>query len=297
MPRHVLTIKDLGEEACWLLVQQAIGIPDAKARSDFMTERVAMLIFTRRSLAERLCVTAAVRQMGGFTVYEGKLGTWHTEIRDYQRQMMTVFDYYLDCMYIYGLPVGSWDMKNANVAFPVINAGSPDAHPAHALADIACMLRASRYLKGVTAGWLGCDNGTLHSLIEATVWFPFALRVALPPHLDPTPLKEKAQRLQTPVTFVETPEEAVRGVDYIFAGCRGSVSEDDSGLWHLDGALMRKANPDARVLLSAAPVEAIPVDKDILSSKASFLVRQAEHRLRVHKRILHWVFMENEREI
>ena len=24
MPRHVLTIKDLGESACWLLVQQAI---------------------------------------------------------------------------------------------------------------------------------------------------------------------------------------------------------------------------------------------------------------------------------
>ena len=24
MPRHVLTIKDLGEKACWLLVQQAI---------------------------------------------------------------------------------------------------------------------------------------------------------------------------------------------------------------------------------------------------------------------------------
>ena len=44
MPRHVLTIKDLGESACWLLVQQAIGIPDAKLRTDFMTERVAVLI-------------------------------------------------------------------------------------------------------------------------------------------------------------------------------------------------------------------------------------------------------------
>lgn len=297
MPRHVLTIKDLGEEACWLLVQQAIGIPDAKARTDFMTERVAVLIFAQQSLAERLCVTAAVRQMGGFTVYEGNQGVWHVEMRDYQRQFMSVFDYFVDCMYTYGLPVGSWDMENANVQFPVINAGSPDAHPAHALADIACMLRASRYLNGVTAAWLGCDNGTLHSLIEATAWFPFALRVALPPHLDPAPLQAKVQRLQTPVTFVETPEEAVRGAGYVFAGCRGGMSEDDSGLWHLDAALMRKADSDARVLLSASPVEAIPVDEDILSGEASFLVRQAEYRLRVHKRILHWVFLDNERMI
>ena len=50
MPRHVLTIKDLGENACWLLVQQAIGTPDAKARTDFMTERVAVLIFAQQSL-------------------------------------------------------------------------------------------------------------------------------------------------------------------------------------------------------------------------------------------------------
>lgn len=51
------------------------------------------------------------------------------------------------------------------------------------------------------------------------------------------------------------------------------------------------------MLLSASPVEAIPVDQDILSSKASFLVQQSEYRLRVHKRILHWVFLDNERMI
>ena len=129
MPRHVLTIKDLGENACWLLVQQAIGTPDAKARTDFMTERVAVLIFAQQSLSERLCVTAAVRQMGGFTVYEGEQGAWRMELNDYQEHLMPIFGYYLDCLYTYGLPVNTWDMRTANVNFPVINAGSPDAHP------------------------------------------------------------------------------------------------------------------------------------------------------------------------
>lgn len=294
MPRHVLTIKDLGENACWLLVQQAIGTPDAKARTDFMTERVAVLIFAQQSLSERLCVTAAVRQMGGFTVYEGEQGAWRMELNDYQEHLMPIFGYYLDCLYTYGLPVNTWDMRTANVNFPVINAGSPDAHPAHALADIACMLRASRYLQGVTASWLGCANGTLHSLIAATAFFPFALRVALPTHLDPAPLKAVVDKLQTPVTFVETPEEAVKDANFVFAGCRGGMSAEDVGSWRLDAALMSKANPDVRLLLSASPVEAIPVDQKILSSPASWLVRQAEYRLRVHKRILHWVFLDNE---
>ncbi|WP_298034896.1 ornithine carbamoyltransferase [uncultured Desulfovibrio sp.] len=295
MPRHVLTIRDLGESTCWLLVHQAIGIPDAKLRTDFMTERVAVLIFAQHSLPERLCVTAAVRQMGGFTVYEGEQqGAWRVELNEYQEHLMPIFGYYMDCLYAYGLPVSTWDMRAANVNFPVINAGSPDAHPAHALADIACMLRSSRYLQGVTAGWLGCANGTLHSIIEATAWFPFSLRVALPPHVDPAPLQAMVDRLKTPVTFMDTPEEAVKGVNFVFVGCRGGMSGEDIGPWRLDAELMSKADPDARLLLSASPVEAIPVDRKVLSSPTSQLVRQSEYRLRVHKRILHWVFQDGE---
>ena len=96
-------------------------------------------------------------------------------------------------------------------------------------------------------------------------------------------------KLQTPVTFVETPEEAVKDANFVFAGCRGGMSAEDVGSWRLDAALMSKANPDVRLLLSASPV-----DQKILSSPASWLVRQAEYRLRVHKRILHWVFLDNE---
>ena len=42
------------------------------------------------------------------------------------------------------------------------------------------------------------------------------------------------------------------------------------------------------------PVAAIGVDDSILASKASLLVQQAEYRLRVHKRMLHWVFLDND---
>ena len=67
MPRHVLTLNDLGEEGSWLLVQQARGIPDAKGRTDFMTERTAVLLFAQDSFAERLCVSAALRQKFALT--------------------------------------------------------------------------------------------------------------------------------------------------------------------------------------------------------------------------------------
>ncbi|MDO5484232.1 MAG: ornithine carbamoyltransferase [Desulfovibrionaceae bacterium] len=295
--RHVLTIKDLGEETCWLLVQQAMGIPDAKSSTDFMAERVALLVFAQSSLAERMCVTAAVRQMSGSTIYQGTDGSWRREVMEYQEHLMPIFGYYVDCLYTYGLPVSKWEMNREEIRFPVINAGSPDAHPAHVLADIACMLRASRTLEGVTAAWIGCNNGTLHSLIEAMAWFPFSLRVALPPHLEVSGFKEAVQRMGHAVSFVETPEEAIRDANFVFAGCRGEMDTAQAGAWKLDRRLMGLARPNAGLLLSASPIEAIPLERELLASPTSLLTRQAENRLRVHKRILHWVFQENEQDI
>ena len=291
MARNVLTIRELGSETSWMLVQQAIGIPDAKLQSDFMTEKVALLAFARHSLPERLCVTAAVRQMGGTTIFEGSsTGDWHQEVSTFQEHLMPIFGYYLDCLYTYALPVTTWNVSEADVHFPIINAGSPDAHPAHALADIACMLRLSRHLEGVTAAWVGCANGTLHSLIEATAWFPFALRVAVPRQFDISGLEARAARAGSHVAFVETPEEAVKDVNFVFAGYRGDMGAVEQAGWGITPELMARALPEARLLLCASPVRAIPVSPAVLSSRASLLVRQAEYRLRVHKRILHWVF-------
>ncbi len=292
MPRCVLTIRDLGEEACWLLVQQALGMPGAKIQSDFMASKVALLIWAAPSLPERLCVSAAVRQMGGATVYEGdSCGPWRQELDHFQEHLLPIFGYYLDCMYVHGIPAAKWDAASGVLHFPVINAGSPDAHPAHALADIACMLKLTRDLKGVTCAWIGCANGTLYSLLESTRWFPFALRIALPNASDKELLRKRAEDLGTQVSFVDEPLKAVCDASFIFAGCRSGVASEALSAWRISPALMAAAGPDARLILSSTPIAAIPVDPVVLASPASQLKRQAEYRLRIHKRILHWVFL------
>ena len=270
MARHVLSLQDLGDSGSWLLVQQARGIPDARSHTDFMTERMAMLLFAQESLPERLCITAAVRQMGGSTLYQGTTGEWREELDQHQHQLMGVINYYVDCMYLYGFPARVWETREVEVEFSVINAGSPDGHPAHALADIACMLKYSKdKLMGVRIGWIGCTNGTLFSLIEGA-----------------------AARYGVTVDIAETPEEAAAGVNYLFAGCRSELDIHDEPHWRITEKLMEKAAPEAHVLLGSQPIRAIGVEKGLALSPRSLLLLQAENRLRVHKRLLHWVFLE-----
>ncbi len=287
MARYFYSVRQVGEEACWLIVQQALGIPDSKMQSDFMEDRIALLLFTRQSLPERMCVTAAVRQMGGSTMYEGASGgQWREEMSSFQKHLLPIFAYYLDCMYLYGFPTANVGADGPD--FPVINAGCEDAHPAHALADIACMLKLARYLKDVDAGWVGCPNGTLYSLIAATAWFPFNLRISMPPQVDATPIRAAAAGLN--VSFVDSPQKAVQDARFIFAGKKPDFSNEDLSAWTITPELMLCARDDARLLLSASPVRAIPIAPSVLDSPASLLTRQADYRLRVHKRILHWVF-------
>ena len=224
MGRNFLTIRELGEKNCWTLVQQAMGIPDAKMRTDFLTEKVGVLFFGEPSLPERLCVSAAFRQMGGAIIYEvdSSGDAWRRELHQHQAHLLPIFDFYLDCLYIYGIPVSAYRSSSANVDFPIINAGSHDAHPAHALADIAYMMKVSRYLNSFEVAWLGSPNGTLYSLIAAADWFPFSLKVAVPDGTDLTHLESLAAKSDK-VEIVPDIATAVRDVKFIFAGSRRGI--------------------------------------------------------------------------
>ena len=166
------------------------------------------------------------------------------------------------------------------------------------LADVACMLRYTRDdLTKARVGWLGCTNGTLFSLIEALRYFPFSLQVALPPLEDRPTLETYARHCGVKVDFVDTPQQAVEGCNFVYAGCRSGLDDELAQQWKVDDALLSHADQKARVLLGTSPMQAIEVASDILASPASLLLLQSENRLRVHKRLLHWVFLENERVI
>lgn len=292
MVRYMLELEDLGYETSWLLIQQVIGMPDPKMQSDFLTDKMALLLFFRPSMPERLCITAAVRQMSGTTVYQGNPDEgWAHEVQNFQELLMPIFDYYLDIIYFYGLPVQKLRQNIHTFNMPLINAGSPDAHPAHALADVACMLKYCKNLEGQEAAWIGCANGTLYSLIEAAAWFKFSVRISLPEKRDANSLVKKAASVNANISFASSPAEAVKNVNFIYAGWKGDLSEEELKIWTIDPKLMSLANDKARLLLCASPMRAINISPEVLS-KASVLTRQAEYRLRLHKRLLHWVLQK-----
>ena len=100
------------------------------------------------------------------------------------------------------------------------------------------------------------------------------------------------KEMKMDITFHETPEAAVKGCQFVYAGSsgRGVVPFDAIGNWTLTREIMAGAEADARVLLGTSPMNAIPIESEVLGSKNAMLLLQAENRLRVYKRMLHWLF-------
>lgn len=284
MPKRILRLTDLGYEGAWLLVQQACGIPDPRSRSSFMDNTTTLLFFAHDSLPERLCITAAVRQMGGYVVYVGP-GPWCEEVATYPRELSAIANVYMDVVYAYGFPLALLETTHEPTR-PLLNGGSPDGHPINALADIACIYHYTPSMNDITLGWVGCANGTLTSLVEGTEYFAYNLRVALPAGSPVPESLRKAEAEGKKVALVTTPEEAVRDAHYICAGCIGD-KHDTAPNWMISRELLSRANEKVRIMLSASPLCSTPIEKEVLRSKASLLERQGENRLRVNKRILH----------
>lgn len=290
MIRYMINLKELGFETSWLLIQQVMGMSDLKMHSDFLTDKIALMLFFRPSLPERLCITAAVRQMSGTTVYQSNPDEgWGHEMQNFQEQLMPIFAYYIDIVYCYGMPLQKLYQVLPNIQVPLINAGCRETHPAHALADVACMLKISKNLQDQKTAWIGCPNGTLYSLMEAASWFKFSLKISMPDNQNVSELMQKAASIDADISFTPKPEDAVKNADFIYAGWRGNLNDTELSIWRISSQLMRLASEKARLLLCASPIRAIDIAPEVLLSKASILTRQAEYRLRLHKRLLHWV--------
>lgn len=292
MARYIITLQALGKELAWMLLQQARGIPEAKFKDDFLDEKTFVLLFARPDLSERLCITAAIRQMSGHTVYMGPEEHWTESVSQFPRALLGSISYYMDGVIVHGLPTSSWMPEGNCIQFPVLNCGNMESHPAHALADIACMMRYSGDdLRKVRLAWIGAPTGALFSLMEATAYFPFAIQVALPQNAANIIIQEQAAKLKTDITFHETPVDAVQGCQFVMAGSsgQGRLSYEAVQAWSLNSDIMARAESDAHVLLGTNPMNCIPIEPAVLENRNSLVLLQSENRLRVYKRMLHWL--------
>ena len=253
------------------------------------------MIFDRPSTRTRVSFYVAMRELGGnvitLTGDEMQLGRGET-VADTAR----VLSRYVDAIMIRTLDHKILLELAAYATVPVINGLTKLSHPCQVLADVFTFEEKKGAIRGRTVAWTGDANNVLASWVHAAARFDFALKVATPSSLAPSPaLREWAKSSGAAITFTRDPEAAVAGADCVVTDTWVSMGDRDGKKRHnllkpyqVNRALMALAKPGAIFMHCLPAHRGEEVTDEVIDGPQSVVFDEAENRMHAQKGILAW---------
>lgn len=301
--RHFLTIPDLSVEELQQVLHRAVLLKANRlAKPALLKDKTVALVFQKPSMRTRVAFEVAVLELGGTVVYLGQddiqLGS-----REPAKDVVRVLSRYVHGIVLrtFGHSVAQEFARYAQV--PVINGLSDLVHPCQALADMMTLQEAFGRLQGLKVAYIGDGNNVLHSLAEACVRLGVSVSVAAPKGYEPDPsiwkaAQREAKRSGASLELSHLPKRAVKGADVIYTDVwvsMGQEKEREKRLkvfkgYQINAALLKQANPGARVLHCLPAHRGEEITDDVMEGKQSLIVNQAENRLHAHKALLEFLY-------
>jgi ornithine carbamoyltransferase len=185
---------------------------------------------------------------------------------------------------------------------PVINAGTDDHHPCHALAALLTLRRQFGYLDGLRLAYVGDGNNVAHSLMEAGALAGMQVIVATPHGYGPAhDVFAETSALAAvhggEIQVGHDPHAAVVAADAVYTDVWAPPGEDaererrleDLRPYRVDASLMRLASPHAVFMHSLPAHRGEEVAAEVIDGPASAVWEQATNGLPTEQALLHAV--------
>ncbi len=302
MPRHFMKIRDLGYSGAWRLIQRAKEMKDTRFRGQCMNGKVAALIFEKASTRTRVSFDVAVHQLGGSTIFmtpnESQLGR-----SEPLRDMSRVLSRYVDCLIVRTFGQEKLNELAEYASIPIINALTDQGHPCQLMADLLTIYELTPDFSKIRVAWIGDGNNMANSWIEAAMYFPFELFMAIAPGYEPDQqLLALALQSGAKIFLTDEPRLAVDGANYVYADVWASMGQEEEQAKRVEAfknfcvskELLANAAPDVKFMHCLPAHRGEEVTEEVMESSASIVWDEAENRLHAQKAILEWVFADSQ---
>jgi ornithine carbamoyltransferase len=301
-PRHFLDIDNFDTNTLREILDHAHAMKKtfakgASNRPKLAEGQVLAMLFDKPSTRTRVSFDVAMRQLGGETIVlnytDMQLGRGET-IGDTAR----VLSRYVDILMMRANAHETLVELAQNANVPVINGLTDRSHPCQIFADIMTLEEEKkRDVRTLNVVWVGdaCNN-VATSWVHAAVRFGFALKVACPPSLAPSPaLLAWAKDHGADIEVLRDPVEAVEGADCVVTDVWVSMGHNDKEArialltpYQVNAALMEKAGPDAIFMHCLPAQRGQEVTDEVIDGPQSVVFDEAENRLHAQRAILAW---------
>ena len=300
MTKHFSSIREAGKDIAHQLIKRAKEMKDARYRGTILDGKTVVLIFEKASTRTRLSFEVAVRQLGGTTIFmtpaESQLGR-SEPLSDTAR----VISRYNDGMVVRTFGQEKLEALMQYGSVPVVNALTDQGHPCQVMADILTIYERTPDFSKLRVAWIGDGNNMANSWIEAAMYFPFELTLAVPVGYEPDmKLFASAKEQGANISLSHDPKIAAVGAHYINTDVWASMGQEQeqrareeafSG-YCVDAELMALAAPGVKFMHCLPAHRGEEVTEEVIEGPGSIIFDQAENRLHLQKAVLEWVFSE-----
>ena len=295
---HFLNLSDLGPQGLLKILDEADRQKDnrGKLKEAPLQGKTIALVFEKASTRTRTSLEVAVNELGGHPLVLSASGSQMGRgepVRDTARVLGRM---------VHAITFRTGDESRIKEMMqyagkPVLNALTDQSHPMQLLADLQVVRRHFGKLKELKYAWLGDGNNMACSWIEAAGLIGFDLNLACPDGFEPPQSwLEEARKAGAKVKVTSDPQEAVAGAHVISADVFASMGQEEEAKarlkkfdgYQLNSALLRLADPSARVLHCLPAHRDEEITEEVLEGPQSLVWEEAECRLHTSKAILLW---------
>ena len=290
-----LTLNSLSPPALFKVLERAHALKNsyhAREFSQTLKQHVLAMIFEKSSTRTRVSFEAGMTQLGGSAIFlsptDTQLGRGEP-LEDTARVLSEM----VSAVMIRTDDHNKLERFAEAATIPVINGLSDSCHPCQLLADVQTMQERFGDVRNLRVAWIGDGNNVCHSYLEAANIFEFNLTVAVPSSYKPAP--QWVEKANGRVTFVDSPEDAVKGAQVVTTDVWTSMGQENEiqdrlrafNGYQITPALLDSAAKDVCFLhcLPAHKGEEIS-DNLFADSRTNSVWSQAGNRLHAQKALL-----------
>jgi len=299
--KDLLSVTDLSREEILRTFQLAARLKaDLKNRRPhrLLEGKTLAMIFEKTSTRTRVSFETGMFQLGGHALFlssdDIQIGRGET-IADTAR----VLSRYVDGIMIRTFSHDTITELAGNAEVPVINGLTDLFHPCQALSDFFTIYEREKGFKGKKLAYVGDGNNMAHSLLQCAAILGMNISLACPKEYQPqstvggTAVQISSQMGST-IEVSSDINLAVQGADYLYTDVWVSMGQEREvarrkkifARYKITADILKKCADGCAVMHCLPAHRGEEIDGEVLDSKRSIVLDQAENRLHVQKALM-----------
>ena len=253
------------------------------------------LIFEKQSLRTRLSFNVGMQKLGGFVLELQSKDIGFDNKREKAEDVLNVLSQYIDCLMIRNNNHKQIVNLSKENILPIINGLTEYSHPCQILGDFLTIQEHFKNYKKINITWIGDFNNVLVSLLHLQNIYSFNLNVVIPKQILKTYQKEIKKYKNKFLKFLSDPMLGSKLSNCIMTDVWVSMGDKNKNKikyfknFTINDKIIKNASRKVIFMHCLPAKRGHEVTSQVLDSKNSVILQQAQNRMFIQQAILIYV--------